>query len=735
MNRFCPLKKNLAMNPENHRGDAHRMAVIALAAMAALSSWAARAQEQAQAAPAAASAASAPDIATLPAVRVKAAAPQESPTGPVNGYKAKRATTATKTDTPLKDTPLSISVLTRDLIVDQGATNVQDALNYAAGVRPDAYGLDSRTDSIRVRGGYPDEYLDGLRKNFDWYTSNARTEPFTLERIELLRGPAAMLYGQGTVGGVVNMVSKRPQADAQGEIGVQLGSWNRKQVQADLTGPLSANGEWLYRLIAVGRDADTQVDHVRDDRALFAPSITWKPTAATALTLQALSQRDRTGSTSQFFPWAGTVAPNPNGQIPTHTFIGDPDWDRYNTDRDFIGYLFEHKFSETLMLRQNLRYTKTEVDYRSLYGDSFSTPGGWGADPVNQRLLGRYAYGQLNHTKLFTVDQNLLARFDTGPVQHEVLAGLDFARYQKSSAGAFEDSSTVPLIDVYNPVYPAYTPPAFGPAAKSTQTQVGLYLQDQLRFARHWLVTLGLRHDRARNVSEGGGLNGVDDAQNHQATTKRVGLLYASPIGVSPYVSYSESFTPVANIGGVAFKPLRGKQWEVGVKAEPFDGLSLNVAAFDVREVNQVVEVTPGDYQQLNETEASGFEVDLKTQLSRSVDLIGSYTYTDLDVKLEQMPRHQASVWGKWKLGSHGVDGVSLGAGVRYLSDYRDGAAPTVPSLALLDAMVAWENARWRAALNVANLTDKVYVASCGNRGDCWYGARRNVVGTVSYRW
>jgi iron complex outermembrane receptor protein len=722
------------MNTKTPRRDSRRMAVIALGAMTAFSPLATLAQEAQAASPAAsaASAAGAPDVTTLPAVRVKASAEQESPTGPINGYKARRATTATKTDTPLKDTPLSVTVLTRDLIVDQGATNVQDALNYAPGIRPDAYGLDSRTDSIRVRGGYPDEYLDGLRKNFDWYTSNARSEPFTLERIELLRGPAAMLYGQGSVGGVVNMVSKRPQSEAQGEIGVQLGRWNRKQLQADVTGPLTANGEWLYRLIAVGRDADTQVDHVRDDRRLVAPSLTWKPSAATALTLQALSQRDRTGSTSQFFPWAGTVSPNPNGQIPTNRFIGDPDWDRYDTDRDFLGYLFEHRFSERLTLRQNLRYTKTDVDYRSVYGDSFS--GGWAADPVNQRLLGRYADATLNRTRLFTVDQNVLAKLDTGPLQHELLAGVDYAQYRKRSASALAlpdnlPGGTVPPIDAYDPVYTPFPLPEFSDNAPSRLQQLGLYLQDQLRFSRDWLLTLGLRHDRARNQTEGAA------TENHRATTKRVGLLYSAPTGISPYLSYSESFTPQANRGSTSFDPLRGKQWELGVKLEPTDTLSVNVAAYDVREVNQIEETTPGNYNQLGETQASGFEIDVRAAVSRSVDLIGSYTYTDLDVKVEQMPRHQSSVWGKWKLGSLGAPGLSLGAGVRYLSDYRDGAAPTVPSLALFDAMLAWENAHWRAALNVTNLGDKVYVASCGSRGDCWYGARRNVVGTVSYRW
>ena len=208
-------------------------------------------------------------------------------------------------------------MITRDQIVDQGATNLQDALNYAAGVRSDAYGLDSRTDSVRIRGGYPDEYLDGLRKLFNYYTSNGRTEPYTLERIDVLRGPSAMLYGQGSTGGVVNMVSKRPLPERQGEVGLQIGSWNRRQLQADLTGPLTEDGQWLYRLVAVARKADTQVDYVPDDRSLLAPSLTWRPSPMTSLTLQALWQRDRTGSTSQFFPWEGVILPNPNGPLPT----------------------------------------------------------------------------------------------------------------------------------------------------------------------------------------------------------------------------------------------------------------------------------------------------------------------------------------------------------------------------------------------------------------------------------
>ena len=249
-----------------------RLAVHSAAAILALSaSTAAVAQEP----PAAASA-----EATLPTVRVNASSEAETATSSVIGYRAKNAATATKTDTPLAETPQSVTVVTRDQMLDQGATNLQDALTYAAGVRSDAYGIDSRTDSFLIRGSEPSLYLDGLQMySSGWYTATARPDPYTLERVEVLRGPAGMLFGAGTAAGVVNMVSKRPQAEAVREVGVQFGSFGRKQIQADLTGPLSADGAWSYRLIALQRKSDTQVDYVPDDRSLLAPSLTWKPNA------------------------------------------------------------------------------------------------------------------------------------------------------------------------------------------------------------------------------------------------------------------------------------------------------------------------------------------------------------------------------------------------------------------------------------------------------------------------
>jgi len=679
-------------------------------------------------------AASAPTT-TLAPVTVTGKGERETATSPVSGYRAKNAATASKTDTPLRETPQSVSVVTRDQIVDQGATTLQDALNYAAGVRSDAYGLDSRTDSARARGGYPDEYLDGLRKNFEYYTSNARTEPFALERIEVLRGPSAMLYGQGSTGGVVNMVSKRPLAEAQGEIGLQLGSWNRKQVQADLTGPLTADGQWLYRLIAVARKADTQVDHVRDDRTVFAPSLTWQPSASTSLTLQALYQKDKTGSASQFFPWSGTLTGNPNGKLPTNRFVGEPGWDRYDTERSFVGWLFEHRFNDNWSVRQNLRYTNTDVDYRTLYGDSFTVAGDWAGDLVNKRLFGRFADATITKTRLLQADQSVMGSFESAGVKHKLLVGLDLAHYRKTGQAAYDApdylGGGVPLIDAYAPVYGNFTPPAFSDILGFTQRQLGVYAQDQMKFGSNWNLMLGLRHDSARNETEGA------EVQTASATTKRIGLLYAADSGWSPFVSYSESFTPVANIDNQSFKPLRGKQWELGVKFEPLAGdMSFNAAVYDLRETNQLQQdMVTNLYSQLGETHAKGVELDLKATLARSIDVIANYTYTKVDEQIEEVPHHQASLWGKWRFALAGRSGFSLGAGVRYLSAFHDGDAPTVPALTLFDAMVAWETGPWRLALNANNLADKTYVATCLRRGDCWWGARRNVVASVAYRY
>lgn len=656
--------------------------------------------------------------------------------GQATGYKAATAATATKTDTPIAETPQAITVVTGEQMRDQGAQSVQEALNYAAGVRSDAYGLDSRGDWALIRGSSPDEYLDGLRSAFNYYTSTARTDPYMLERIEVLRGPASMLFGQGSTAGVINLVSKRPQAQTQREIGVQFGSFDRRQVNADFTGALTADGTWLYRVVALARDSDTQVDHVNDDRRLFAPSLTWRPSEDTSLTLQLRWQQDRTGSTSQFLPWSGLLAPNPNGRIPANRFIGNPDIDRYDTDRTTAGWLFEHRFNENWKFSQSFRAARNEVDYVTVYADPFSNPLNPYLDP-QQRLLNREGWFANNKVRMQNIDQHVEGRFATGAVEHQLIAGVDALRFKQdqrqSFDGAPERGGTLQPIDVYNPVYLPYTPPPLGPAVKTAQRQVGAYLQDQMRIGEHWIVVAGLRHDRAKNS-----LVGAAD-ENANATTKRLGVMFHDWAGWSPYVSYSESFTPLGGtnaITGARYRPQRGEQIEAGVKYEPSGrDLSFTAATYELREENRLVAdpSNPNNNLQVGKTKVNGLELELTGKITSSFEITAHYNYLENDRQLEATPQHQAAVWGKqrFRVGAH--EGFAAGLGVRYMSAFDSLPAPTTPSVTLADAMVSYDTGAWRWALNVNNLTDKRYFSICAARGDCWFGARRNIGLSASF--
>lgn len=671
---------------------------------------------------------------TLPTLQVHPRA--ETPTGPAFGYRAHTTSSATKTDTPLHETPQSVTVVTRERIEDMGAQSVQDALNYASGVRADAIGLDTKTDWLRVRGTAPDEYLDGLRQTFGFYTTT-RVDPYTLERIEVLRGPSAMLYGQGSTGGVVNLVSKRPLPYVQREVGVQVGSFNRRQLQADLTGPLGADGAWSYRLVALARESGTQVEHVPDDRRVLAPSLAWRPSAATSLTLQALVQQDRTGSTLQFFPWSGSVLPNPNGRLPTDRFIGQPGFDRYDSDRTSLGWLFVHHLNDRWTVHQNLRKSDNEVNYRQLAPFVYGNPSSPYTDAA-QRVLDRYAQYTDVKARMLATDQHLEGRIDTGGVQHRLLLGLDALRFRSSDRTIYDFpvsmGGTAPPIDAFNPVHTGYTPITLTDTAVRTKLhQAGLYLQDQMNFGRDWIVVAGLRHDRARNELEGA------PTERSEATSKRLGLMYAADNGWSPYLSYSESFTPVAgtNVQGVRFKPLRGKQVEAGVKVEPPGrDYSVTAAVFRLRETNQLVNdpVIPGNQLQAGSTETEGFELEWVGRIDAGLEMSAHYNYLANDPALTAQPRHQAGIWAKKRLTIGGVEGFSLALGVRHFSAFRDGVAPTTPSATLADATFAWDSARWRLALHAVNLADKTYVGSCLARGDCFYGARRTVLLSATHR-
>lgn len=676
---------------------------------------------------------------TLPAITVTEGAVKETATSPVDGYRATRSASGSKTDTPLNETPQSISVITRDFIEDQGAANLQDTLRYSAGVFSNTFGFDNRGDWAQIRGTSFTQYQDGLRMLFGSY-NNIRPDTYTLERVEVVRGPASVLYGQGGFGGLVNMVSKRPQPDAAKQIDLSLGSYGRKQLAVDLTGPLNADGTLLYRLIALGRDSGSQVDFVPDDRSLLAPSLTWRPNSGTSVTLYANAQKDLSGSSVGFFPWRGTLLPAPRGQIPTNTFISEPGFDEYKAEQTVFGYEASHQINDTFTVRQNLRKSDSKVSYKSLYARFAGAPT-LNADGVT---INRTISNQQNEAEALTADTQLQAKWRSGALENTLLAGWD---WQDVTTGGARASANAPAINVYNPVYGNYTPINAVTIVPTVQTQSGLYLQHQAKWNERWIGVVGLRRDQAKSDTGGAAASKLDSS----ATTGRLGVAYASPDGWTPYASYSEAFVPVAGVNffGQAYKPQTSEQKEVGLKYQPpGSNSSYTLAIYDIRETNRRTPdpANPLNQLQVGEVRSKGFELEGVVAVTKAFDLVAAYSQTDSKVtqsntaaevgkRVSSNPGEQASLWGRYKFILAGQGGFSVGAGVRYVGSSWDGRdILETPAFTLVDAMLGYEQGPWKTSLTVNNLSDKVHVTTCLNRGDCFYGNRRSVALNVRYR-
>ena len=654
------------------------------------------------------------------------------------GYASSNGASATKTDTPLIETPQAISVVSAAQMLDQGVLTVQDALRYSAGVRADSYGVDSRGDDAMLRGTSFVQYLDGLRQSFGG--SYARTEPYFIDHLEIVRGPSSVLYGQGTTGGLIALASKRPQFTASHEVVAQLGNNARKQLAFDFTGPLDTAGHWAYRLIGVYRDSDSQIDFVPDDRKAISPSITWMPDDSTRWTLLANLQFDHNGTTLNFIPHAGTIYPNPNGRIRTNRFTSEPDFDRYDTNQRSISSFFEHRFNDTWKIVQNTRFSHDDVDYRSIYPNVYGNPAYPFLD-ANERTVGRYVWATKRRYRRLTSDTHAEADFDAGPTHHKVIVGLDMG-YSGTNTKQIDSSQSGLLLDVpfdlFTPTYAdfAISPIMNGlPASRTRQT--GAYVQDQVNWGEHLIGTVGFRHDRATQTAG-------DQRLVNNATTARYGLMYRFDNGIVPYVSYSESFQPLdqPDRNNRPFAPQRGKQYEAGVKYQPVGGSTLVTATyFDLREANRLApdpeqpqfQIQSGRYR------VRGVELEASTRVARHVDLIGTYTWTKArpndGTTVAGLPENQASVWGVYHVNDADGDGLSFGAGARYIGvNYDETRTIRVPKKVLFDAMVAYTQGPWRFSVNAANLTDQTYNATCLQRGDCFYGPRRSVMGMARYR-
>ncbi|CAB3697002.1 Ferrichrome outer membrane transporter/phage receptor [Achromobacter pestifer] len=685
---------------------------------------------------------------TLPAVTVTGSA--ESATGPVDGYLAKRSATGTKTDSSILETPQSISVVSADFIKEIGASRLKESLSYTPGINTAPWGADSRFDWTIIRGfdaQTPGYYLDGLqlRNNNSWAVW--QTEVYGAERIEVLRGPTSVLYGQNGAGGMINVVSKRPTDEPLHEMEIQLGSNARRVVAADFSGPVDEDGKVLYRVTGLARDAELPASGLPNDRFFIAPALTIKPSSDTTLTLLSHYLRVRDGSSYGSFPEAGTLRSNPNGKFSPKTYVGEPDFDRFHQEQWMVGYLLEHRFNDTWTVRQNARYGYTSVDYRQVYVRGFETVhADTPDDPANFRLLSRYPFGSNENARLFTLDNQAQAKVRLGDWQHTLLVGLDY-QHSRNYQATYNDGAVDP-IDGYSPVHGSSVvtaEPWFDGTTKLAQT--GLYLQDQIKWG-NWVATLGGRYDRA-SADVNSNIDGSRTKVSEHNFSGRGGLVYLHPSGIAPYFSYAESFSPTATIDPVTNNPMRpetGRQYEVGIRYEPPGGTSrYSVAAFDLRRRNYITYTQDFLPKQTGEVQVRGLEFEASFRPVPQMNVVAAYTYTpkadvtasstpsEVGKQMQAVSRNQFALWTDYRFQS----GIKVGAGARYTGPnqgYAESASAKLPSYTLFDAMIGYQIQRWNLALNVRNVTNKAYLSNC-SQGDCRYGELRTVLATATYRW
>lgn len=670
----------------------------------------------------------------------------ENPRGSFQGYVAGRSMAGTKTNTPIMQTPQSLSVIGEEQIRDQKPKKFDEIMRYTPGVLAGTFGADNRNDWFLIRGFKSDDvglFLDGLQL---FYTSYAswKLQPFNLARVEVLRGPSAVLYGGSSPSGIVNAVSKMPPAEPIRYVETGVNNFGNAYLGFDFGGPVATapgNGQLFYRVVGQVQNGGTQVDFTPDNNYFIAPSLTWKPDADTTFTVLASASKFETRSLN-FLPYVGTVVDAPFGRIPTRLFASDPSVDTFKREQEMIGYQFERNLTDDVTFRQNARFGHVDVTLSTLFGLGYVN-----GDPATASLArGNFlTHAVANQGNL---DSQLEYRFNTGILRHTALFGLDLKHYRIGDWQGFGGATPLNLLN------PVYAPTAqFNGApyqdATLTQKQLGFYAQDQIKLDRFTLVLSG-RNDWVATDND----NHIGPSQNREDSkfSGRAGLIYNFDSGLAPYVSYATSYNPVIGLNsGQLLLPETGQQTEVGFKFQPngFNG-HFGFAWFDLKRQNALT-TDPNNVllpTQTGEVTSRGFELEAVANPLPGLKLVGAFTTYDLFVSKDldpaligksptNTPQTLVSGWVDYTFQSGPLTGFGLGGGVRYIGgSFADNLNTLpVPSVVLGDATIHYEWQNWRAALNVINVADTIYVANCSSATACFYGDRRRATASLSYKW
>ncbi|WP_380876085.1 ferrichrome receptor FiuA [Sphingomonas sp. DBB INV C78] len=672
-------------------------------------------------------------------------------------YVPEGSVTASKTNIPLIESPQSISVVTRDQIDLLNFVDAQQAVRYTAGVFGENYGPDLRFDFFTVRGFTPKQYIDGLAAPITTTIFSVGVDLYAFQSLDVLKGPASVLYGSAPPGGIYNQTSRRASDEFGGEISAKYGNDDYKQIAGTVTGPV-ADGVSVA-MTGLYRDRDSEIDFTKAKRVMLSPTATFQLGDNTKLTGLFYYQYDKVqGGSGGFLPVNGTLLDNPNGKISRHTNSANPD-DVYVRHQTGIGWDFEHRFSDAITFRSNTKWS----DYKEETPTGVYNSGNFvnTTDPslpnyFREILQSNFTYKE--EVESFATDNRFDVNLETGSVNHKILAGVDYRSVRNDADFGFDFGSH--SIDIYDPVYARADATLGYPFAYNHQRlkQTGVYGQDQLQFGDFFL-TLGGRYDwvKIKNFIS-------DDTVKQDKFTWRVGANYVTESGFAPYVSYATSFEPVLGTDdqGNTYDPSTATQIEGGIKYDARglgDDVKLFVtaAAFQIKQKNLVTSQVgstgaPIGSTQSGEVEVWGGELELVARIREQISINGSYSYNNSEVKksdvvaeigrpLPVTPKHKLSLFADYTIQQGSLGGLGFGFGGRYTSKSAGSLpGPFNPvvyngeSATLFDAIIHYDTPDWRFAINGSNIFDKGYVARCAGVNNCVYGAGRQVIGTVTYK-
>jgi iron complex outermembrane receptor protein len=671
----------------------------------------------------------------------------------VTARRADESASATKSATPLIETPQSVSVIDRTDLDLRVVQNLNEAIHFTAGMGPDTRGnTGGRYDLQTLRGFSADQYLDGMRLigSANGYATPQVDLGF-LERVEVVKGPASVMYGSASPGGLVALSSKLPSGERAGQFTLSGGSFATLRGVLDLTGPLNDSGTLSYRLVTLADRSDTETKLTGAKRYGISPSLTWRPDDKTSWTLLYNYQRDPKTGDYGAVPLEGSLLPNPNGHIARDFYVGEPDFERFDRTQNAFTSLFTRDLGGDWTFRQSARFMRTKTKYRSAYLSFI--------DPDDLRTLNRSVAVADETVDALTLDNQLSGKLQTGPVTHAILVGLDYQNTRQTEAAGFGGS--VAPIDAFAPVYGApVTLPDISFNVGLRLQQTGLYAQDQMALGGFRLVLSG-RNDWVTSNQTDRLAGGRTHLDQHKFTG-RAGLLYLFDNGIAPYASYSTSFQPqtATDRAGNILPPTVGKQVEVGVKYQPKVWNALFTAAlYDLRQTNVATQdqgAPPGVSVAAGEVRSRGIELEGSAAPTPALRLKASYTYLDNVVLKDNgglvgarpygVPQATANGYAVYTFQDGPLEGLGLGGAVRYLGRSYNGVAgvgeATIPAATLFDLLGSYDLGRLspRAQgltlnLDVTNLFDKRYISSCYSTIWCWYGSGRNVQASLSYRW